>query len=307
MPDSFKSGKLFVRHLALLVSICLYCSDSRAQLPDLPITVGDSGVGYIDSAAIQNQVRFRADATYGANKINRGEYIWAWPSAVSNGPPNVESNVDYQKFSAYFEYALFSNASAFFEAGVLSLNPEINQNTSGVGDIQAGFKYGIVQECDTLVTFQMKFYADNADAARGLGTGHFSVEPGLLFLHQTDYVVLEGELKHWASIDGTDPFEGSLIQYGLGASSSLEPWGLPEVRPVVELVGWTFVNGRADRINSNGFVEAEDAEGHTIINAKFGTRLNLTDGTDLYLGYGRSLTGQRFYQDIFRAELRLAF
>lgn len=293
---------------SLTVGVCIFMHDTLAvaQVPEFPVVVGDSGVGYIDSSVIGNQVRFRADATYGIDKVNRGEYLWAWPAAVSNGPPAVESNVDYQRYAAYFEYALASNFSAFFEGGFLAVNPEINSNTSGIGDIQAGFKYGLVQESDTLVTFQMKFYADNGDADRGLGTGHFSVEPGVLFLHQMDCVVLEGELKHWSSIDGTDPFEGSLIQYGLGGSTSLEPWGLPDVRPVVELVGWTFLNGRADRQTPTGIV-AEDAEGHTILNAKVGTRLNLTEGTNMYLGYGRSLTGQRFYEDIFRVELQLAF
>lgn len=292
--------------LTAFVSIASCCPAAFAQLPEFPVVVGDSGVGYIDSAVIQSQARFRADATYGIDKVNRGEYLWAWPSAVSNGPPSVESNVDYQRYSAYFEYAVANNFSAFIESGILALNPEINGNTTGVGDIQAGFKYGLIQDEDTLVTFQMKFYADNGDAARGLGTGHFSVEPGILFLQQFDCFVLEGEFKHWASIDGTDPFEGSLIQYGLGGSTSLEPWGLPDVRPVVELVGWTFLNGRADRQTPGGII-AEDAEGHTIVNAKVGTRLRVTDSTDVYLGYGRSLTGQRFYEDIFRAELRLAF
>lgn len=279
---------------------------ANAQLPDLPLTVGDSNVGYVDTALIQTQARFRLDLNYDIDKVNRGEYLWAWPAAVSNGPPAVESNVDYQRYAAYFEYALADNFSAFIESGILALNPEINANTAGVGDIQTGFKWAWHQDEDSALTFQMKFYADNGDASRGLGTGHFSVEPGLLFLQQYDCFVLEGEVKTWSSIDGTSPFQGSLIQYGLGGSTTLQPWGLPDVRPVVEVVGWTFLDGRADRQTLGGIV-AEDAEGHTIINGKIGARLNVTDGMDVYLGYGRSLTGQRFYQDIFRAEVRFAF
>ena len=306
MRNSTHSPRTSTFFLAAFVLVTAEHSVSQGQVPEFPVVVGDSGVGYIDSSVIATQARFRLDLNYDIDKVNRGEYLWAWPATVSNGPPAVESNVDYQRYAAYFEYALGDTFSAFIEAGILRLNPEINDNTTGVGDIQSGFKWGWIRDEDTAVTFQMKFYADNGDSARGLGTGHFSVEPGLLFLQQFDCFVLEGELKHWASIDGTDPFEGSLIQYGLGTSTSLEPWGLPEVRPVVEFVGWTFLNGRANRQTPGGIV-AENVEGHTIVNAKVGARVNVTDGTDVYMGYGRSLTGQRFYEDIFRLELRLAF
>ena len=180
-------------------------------------------------------------------------------------------------------------------------------NASGFGDVRVGFKYGLVQESDTLVTFQMKFYADNGDADRGLGTGHFSIEPGLLFLRQYDWFILEGELKQWTAIDGTDPFQGTLIQYGLGASTNLAPWGLPDIRPVVELFGWSFLDGETSYREASGLGVREDADGTTIINARIGTRLNLTDSMDLYLGHGWALTDEQIYEDMFRVELRLAF
>ena len=33
----------------------------------------------------------------------------------------------------------------------------------------------------------------------------------------------------------------------------------------------------------------------------------LLSGTDLYVGYGRALTGEVWYKDIFRVELRIPF
>jgi len=304
MLNLTKSVARPIKHLSLMACIGAFASVALAQSP---IPVSDSGVAEIDSATIGYQIRSRFDLAYGADKINRGEYIWASPAAVGNGPIDVESNVDYQTVTTYLEYALSSQFSVFVQGGFLAVNPRLNSNASGTGDVQAGFKYGLIQESDTLVTFQMKFHADNGDADRGLGTGHFSIEPGILFLRQYDCVVLEGELKQWTAIDGTDPFQGTLIQYGLGASTNLEPWGLPDVRPVVELTGWSFFDGQTRYQNAAGAVITEDASGDTIINARIGTRLNLTDTTDLYLGHGWALTDEQIYEDMFRVELRLAF
>jgi hypothetical protein len=49
-----------------------------------------------------------------------------------------------------------------------------------------------------------------------------------------------------------------------------------------------------------------DAAGDTIVNLKFGVR-SYFGCSDLYLGYGRCVTGDRWYQDILRVEYRYHF
>jgi len=49
------------------------------------------------------------------------------------------------------------------------------------------------------------------------------------------------------------------------------------------------------------------AAGDTIVNFKVGVRFGLGDRADIYTGYGRPLTGDVWYKDIFRVEFRLFF
>lgn len=280
--------------------------DAMAQAPELPISVGDSGVGYVGTAVISNQLRFRLDAAYDADKSNRAEYLWAWSPPLGPGPPLAESSTDYQRMSAYLEYAFRPGVSVFVDAGAIFANPEVNANSAGLGDLQAGFKVSLYEDCDTLATFQMKTYVPTGDAFRALGTGHVSLEPGILLYQRVGRFTLEGELRDWIPIDGTTGRQGNIIRYGLGASTDLGSLGLPRVRPVVEFVGWTVLDGQARFLTPTGAV-VEDADGDTIVNVKVGSRLVIDHDRDIYIGYGRSLTGERWYEDILRAELRFRY
>jgi hypothetical protein len=279
---------------------------AMAQAPELPISVGDSGVGYVDTAVIANQLRFRFDAVYDADKSNRAEFLWAWSPALGPGPPLDESSTDYQRLSAYLEYAFKPGLSVFVDAGALFANPDVNANSGGLGDIEAGFKVSLFEDCDTVATFQMKAYVPTGDANRALGTGHVSLEPGILLYQRVGRFTLEGELRDWIPIDGTMGRQGNIIRYGLGASTDLCLIGLPRVRPVVEVVGWTVLDGEA-RFSTPAGVVVEDADGDTIVNVKVGSRFVIDHDRDFYIGYGRSLTGERWYEDILRAELRFRY
>jgi hypothetical protein len=54
-------------------------------------------------------------------------------------------------------------------------------------------------------------------------------------------------------------------------------------------------------------IPAQDAGDETILNAKLGVRVKFADRSDLYVGYGRALTGTVWYKDMLRVEYRLAF
>jgi hypothetical protein len=80
------------------------------------------------------------------------------------------------------------------------------------------------------------------------------------------------------------------------------------ITPVAELVGWTVLDGKANvgRVFPEPSI-VEDASGDTILNAKLGVRFKLGDLGDIYTGYGRPLTGDRWYENVFRFEFRLLF
>jgi hypothetical protein len=67
------------------------------------------------------------------------------------------------------------------------------------------------------------------------------------------------------------------------------------------------LDGKESVVPPSGVAFVEDAAGQTILNAKLGVRVKFSDRADLYAGYGRPLTGDRWYENILRVEFRLFF
>jgi hypothetical protein len=274
------------------------------------VTVGDSRVGYIDSALVGTQFRLRFDDTFNNRRPTRAEFLWAkaGPGPGRPGPPLLEPSVDYQEFTGYVEAALDRRCSAFLEVPFRLVNPTVDDNTAGLADINAGFKYALVSSPDLVATFQFRTYVPTGDADRGLGNHHVSLEPALLvWMPLADWLLTEAELRYWIPVGGTD-FAGDIIRYGLGVSCPLVRTSGFQLSPVAEFVGWTVLGGQQSIVTPPAvLVGVEDAAGDTIVNAKLGVRVNVGDSTQFYGGYGRPLTGDRWYENTFRFEFRLFF
>jgi hypothetical protein len=299
------SMRLLWTALGTLVLLAVPCR-ALAQGVSRPM-VSDSKVGYIDSAIPGNIFRLRYDSAYNDTRPSRAEFFYAQTAPGGPGLPLPEPRVDYQELSAYLEGAFDARFSVFLEAPSRFLNPEVNANTGGIGDLNAGFKYAFYQGETGLATLQLRTYAPTGDAGRGLGTRHTSLEPALLFYQALgERAGLEGELRYWVPMGGTD-FAGDVIRYGIGVNYEVFNNGRFRMFPVAELVGWTVLSGKESVVQPSGPVGVEGAAGDTIVNAKVGLRLGILDRADLYAGYGHSLTGDRWYENIFRLELRWLF
>ncbi|HEX5272087.1 MAG TPA: transporter [Gemmataceae bacterium] len=285
-------------------------------------TVALNGGGSVDDAVPFTHVRLRFDAAYDDNRPDRAEFFYGKCGCFTNGnagalfdphapgPLRPETSVDYQEVSTYFEYAVGTRFSAFVEVPVRLINPEQNSDHTGIGDMNVGAKFAMISGDDTVLTFQGRVYIPTGDAAEGLGTDHTSLEPAiLLYQRLCDRVALQAEFRDWIPIGGTD-FEGNIVRYGLALNwLALDRPGF-RVMPVTEVVGWTVLSGKELTVAG-----PKDATDETIVNAKFGARLGFGDledrgllsGSDLYIGYGRALTGTVWYKDIFRVEYRMRF
>jgi hypothetical protein len=284
------------------------------------------GPGYLDNAIPFSHFRLRFDAAYDNNRPDRAEYFYAKCGCFRFVPPSQggdpdapgpilpETSVDYQDIAAYLEIAGGRRASAFIEFPFRFLNPELNSNTAGLADMNIGFKYAFVSNDCRVVTFQGRVYLPTGPSERGLGTDHVSIEPSLLYAgFVSDRLTLFGQFGIWIPIDGTD-FAGEILRYGAGLQYLAIDSGRVTVSPVIEVLGWTVLDGKALAFPENVVL---DASGDTIVNAKFGVRFGLGGDNcgsrgllgrpDLYVGYGRCLTGDRWYQDIVRLELRIPF
>jgi hypothetical protein len=218
--------------------------------------------------------------------------------------PQPERSIDFQDLTVYGETTLFPSVSAFVETGARFLNPEVNANTAGWSDSAVGMKYAFYSSDDMQGTFQFRTYVPTGDTGRGLGTGHVSLEPGLLgFRKLTDRLGLAGELRYWIPVGGTD-FAGSVLRYGVGTRYDLWERGSIRVSPTLEFIGWTALAGQQSQLAPDGSVVPQSAAGVTVVNVKVGARVDVSDRLGFYAGYGRAVTGEQWYSDVLRIEMR---
>jgi hypothetical protein len=291
---------------AVILFTVVAVSSARGQGTSGP-TVSDSSVGYIDPAIPGNVFRFRFDASYDDRRPTRAEFFYPKGAPAGPGLPVPEPRVDFQDLEAYLEMAATERLSGFVNVPVRFLNPEVNSNHTGLSDIDAGLKYAFLFHEDLVATFQFRTYAPTGDSHRGLGTNHVSLEPAVLLYNRlTDLLGLESELRLWVPVGGTN-FAGEIIRYGVGLHYDVCRTTHCTVTPVIEFVGWTVLDGKESVVPPSGVAFVEDAAGQTILNAKLGVRVKFGDRADLYSGYGRPLTGDRWYENTFRLEFRLFY
>lgn len=281
----------------------------------------DSSVGYIDPAIPMNVIRERYDNVFGNNRPDRAEFFW--PDLY--GPPKPESNVNYADLASYGEMKLADRFSIFAELPARFLRPEQNRTHNGIGDITAGFKAALLYTPKQVLTFEFKTYSPSAKSTWGLGTGHVSLEPGLLYYQQlTERLRLEAELTNWIPIVSSDTaFAGNVITYGTGLSYQIAEGETFRVRPIAEVVGWSVLGGKETVFDGSPNGQVISASGDTIVNAKLGLRVAFGSTqypdpdtkvpplfdprSDLYFGFGQCLTPDRWYNEIFRIEFRIFF
>jgi hypothetical protein len=268
----------------------------------------DSTVGYIDPAIPMNVLRFRYDDAHDNNNPSRGEFYFARYRPFGPGLDEVQHKINYQEISAYLERTFGERFSVFVEVPVRLAHYDENVRMGGLSDVNTGFKYAFLRDADTVGTFQLRTYIPSGNPLEGLGTGHVSMEPAfLLFRRFGERLASESELRLWVPIGGRAGFESQVVRYGTGLRYNLYQTAQFIMAPVVELVGWTFLDGQSNPLLPSGVPVLLSAAGNTIINVKTGLRLRFNNSADLYAGYGRPLTGDVLYKEVARVEFRLFY
>lgn len=232
----------------------------------------------------------------------RAEYYHPGPT----GFPFVETRIDYSELTTYAEYSVTPWFSFFMEAPYRWLNPEVNANRSGAGDMKYGLKLCTWSSDSIIATVLLRVYQPTA--YENLGTTHWTIEPGLLVDYRyNDQIHLEGELRYWVPIGGRD-YAGDVLRYGIGISYGRKRWdGGAWFVPVAEGVGWTVMSGQTTLASSPDAYVVQDAHGQTILNGYLGLRFGYGRNLDFYAGYGRSMTGEFWQREIYRFEMRFSY
>lgn len=273
---------------------------------------------FIDCPIPMTQVKVRYDRAINFEDFDRAAYFF--PTTVANGGqlPVREGILDFKEITTIIEVAFSRRVSGFVELpGRIvesDLGPQANggPNRDGFGDMRAGGKFAMIANDCEYLTAQVRLYMPTGDATEALGTGHTSIEAGLLY--QWNFAErwnVTAEVLDWQAINSptipgtTNLFTGNVIQYGAGLSYDVlehcGDCGTMRVSAVAEFIGWTVIDGF-----KSGPQTPVSADGDTIINGFYGFRGTWGAHT-FYGGYGHSLSSDQWYEEIYRLEYAWRF
>jgi hypothetical protein len=260
----------------------------------------------IDSARPLNQFRVRADVVTGYPWPDRAEYLWAKPGKG----PAADTGVSYQDLRFLQEIGgdKFSVAT---ELPIRLLDPEHDANTTGMGDMNLTTKTVLLDGRAWEITQIFRTYFPTGAPHKGLSTGHFSLEPGLLArLKCTRTTYLNSELKYWIPLGGDPVHSGQVLRYGLGYSHVLfetDTWALVQTG---EFLGFWFLDGQ--KIVDVATKKTVDLDGEGAFQIYPGLRVLVDTGGDLrFLDFGIAATfstgRNSLYDSMLRFDFRFAF
>lgn len=269
----------------------------RKRLPYAPFE--------IESAQPGNNVTLRYDMAYGMDRPDRSEYFWA---QQGDSPPLNEREVDYQQLRIIRE-AGSGRFSLTTEYPIRFLDPDVNDNTAGIGDINIAPKIVLVDGKDWQLAHVFRTYIPTGSKRKGLGTGHVSLEPGALLRYAwTEDTNVFGQLKFWFPIGGDPGHSGPVCVYGFGWATNLCDSDTFAMIGTVEMTGVSYLDALAT--NSAGALVSNDSD--TSFNLQPGMRFVLGPSGDLGLfelgvstGHALSINGQ--YEHQVRLDLRWSY
>jgi len=324
--------------LCVLLPLSAAAQTQTPAPPPEPPKRRPSMVGYINDSSIRSQLRVRFDSGSGLNSADRAEFFYAkygWyahqPTTFVNydpdapGPwPGLLADGNFNQLYLLGEYSFAnSRASAFVELPIRWFRPEewipgfgVGEKSTGLSDIRFGAKLGLMSTDRDQATVLFQVTTPTGDPAKALGTNHVSIEPAFLLAHGIgEKVNVEGQFGMVIPTGGSaglpvsspDKFSGSVLYYGVGPSFDVYSTSTLRFAPVVELVGWSVLGGfRTTCGDVTCFLEANDPGG-SIVNIKFGGRIVMRDRNSIYVGFGKALTEEKWYDKIFRLEFRRSF
>jgi hypothetical protein len=286
---------------------CICCPDPCYEGKWLP--VADSAF-FVDAARPVTQTRIRYDDGVSLQHPDRAEYIWAQETV--KGPGTVTDKVDRQTLSLYQEAAA-GGFSAFIEMPYEAFDdfePNPAKHVSGFADLIVGTK-AMFLDCELLQgTFEFKTYIPTGNFTTGLGTGHVSLEPSLLFdLRISSEMYSQAQFSYWIPIGGDNGAQGSIYHTHLSLNRTLwHPTPGIQVVGTAELNQWSVLGGEYTTLASDGVtklvVSARDTQ---IVSMGPGLRLFVCGKLDIGVGAAFSLTGDRWDEELIRAEFRFRY
>lgn len=264
---------------------------------------------FAEGARPITQTEVRWNASRGGIFPDRSEYIIARADGRGKGPMPLArfsgAQYDLDELVLITETAK-DKLSVIVEMPYRAISPDSYIHGSGFGDMALGTKT-LLFDCEMLqVSMQLKTYIPIGNTLKGVGNGHVSIEPSLLFalkLGRDTY--FQGQISEWIPIGGDPIYAGSVLHSHFSLNHVLHRFG-PEIPFVgtMEMNTFSFQDGAyTDPING----AFQKSSGTTYVSMGPGMRLFFCDKLDIGFGSAIALTGDHFSREYYRTSLRLRF
>lgn len=238
---------------------------------------------------------------------DRAEYFWARADGSGKGPsPDgvAVSRLNYHQMSLYTEVA--SPKFGFFvDIPYREVEPTGAPHAAGFGDMVTGTK-SLVFDTELLqVSFVFRTHIPQAAPRKGLGVGHVSLEPAILFaLNLSPESYLQGEVAQWIPIAGDTDYQGSILHYHFSYNRALfHPQPDSPVVGTLEVSCYSFQDGAyTDPVDGT-----QGASNQTYVSLGPGVRYFMCDKIDMGVGMVFALTEDHFAEQLYRTEFRWRF
>jgi len=287
-----------------------------SSLRNRPISpTGDPGIGRervmyapfeIDITQTFGNFLLRADCVYNLTKPDRAEFFWARPG---RGPLRPDSGVDFQDFHFRMENGNESFSLAT-DIPVRFLNPDINGNNGGIGDIQLVQKTVLMNGSRWQMTQILRTIFNSGNARKGLGTGHVAMEPGLLCRYKwNELTYLHSQFEIRFPLGGDPIYSGPAFTWGIGVSHVWYETDTVAFIPTLEFVNIWILDGQ---VTPFPFGVPVDVKGDGIFNLGPGLRTVWDTGGDLgvvELGVNGmfAVGSDGWYDALLRFDMRFVF
>lgn len=282
--------------------------------------------GAIENAEVGNKVLLRIESARGLRALDRAEFFSAkcgcYRSGSATGPnydasapgpgPGQAVDSNYMQAVLRGEFAVTGRAALVGELPLRQFSPQSFIGTpydsaSGLSDVRFGAKLDLSHDSNSQMTLELLASAPTGDEAKGLGTGHWSVVPTVLYNTRLgDRVSIESHVGSVVPVKGSSgvvggskDFAGRIVTFGAAPTFDAYTRGNLHVAPVVEIVGWRVLDGYST-------YDAADAKGTTIVNLNIGARV-VRGINSVYVGYAKALTDKTWFDNAVRIELRRGF
>jgi hypothetical protein len=259
---------------------------------------------FVEGTRPVTTTRIRWEYANDFTRPDRSEFFWAKSGGGGRGPAAIETNINYSQLSLYQEIAA-KGFSGFIEIPYLSVDPQVNPFAAGFGDMKVGTKSLLFDRDLFQLGFMFTTYLPVGNAAKGLGTGHVSLEPSILgTLKITPDTYMQTQLSEWVPLGGDDTYQGSIFHYHFSLNQVLfRPVQNVELIGTGELIGYSF---QAGRFSDPVLGQLQDSHPGTYITAGPGLRLVVCEWLDFGFGAAFAL-GSHGPDQIYRTELRIRY